>query len=411
MFLNPLHGAVRGMTLIAGLAGTLALSGCSSFRSEARDAPAPAATSVISASAEPEAPQQTVTEALGDLPEADESATTVVENVGPALNPSAPRSYVVQRGDTLWGLARMFLRDPWLWPEIWFVNPQVQNPHLIYPGDTLALATGSNGQPQLQLTRGPGARLQPMLRSSSLGDNGPIATIPYEAIRAFLSRPGVLTKDEVKQAPYVLAIRDDHLIAGADHDLYVKQLKDGGVGARYSVMHVDAPLRDPENGDRLGNMAVYAGTAAVTRVGDTATVRVTESAREILRGDVLMPETALDIGNIVPRAPTARINGQVMAVVNGVLLVGQYQIVAINRGADDGLEVGHVLKALEAGESVRDHCARINGSGTCVKWRSEKLPDEIAGTLLVFKTHPQLSYALVVGETSPIHIGDHIVNP
>jgi LysM repeat protein len=410
MFLNPLLGYSRGMTLIAGLAGALALSGCSAFRTETRTTPAPAAAPVVSAAAEPEAPQQTVTEALGDLPAADENATTVVENVGPALNPSAPRSYVVQRGDTLWGLARMFLRDPWLWPEIWYVNPQVQNPHLIYPGDTLALATGSNGQPQLQLTRGPSARLQPMLRSSSLGDNGPIATIPYETIRAFLSRPGVLTKDEVKLAPYVLAIRDDHLIAGADHDLYVKQLK-GGVGERYSVMHVDAPLRDPENGDRFGNMAVYSGTAVLTRTGDPATVRVSESAREILRGDVLVPEAALDIGNIVPRAPTANVSGQVMAVVNGVLLVGQFQIVAINRGAQDGIEVGHVLKALEAGESVRDHCARINGAGTCVKWRNEKLPDEIAGTLLVFKTHPQLSYALVVGETNPVHIGDRVVNP
>jgi hypothetical protein len=103
------------------------------------------------------------------------------------LNPSAPKSYTVKRGDTLWGISTMFLRDPWLWPEIWYVNPRIENPHLIYPGDVLALAYGADGRPQVQLVQGGPARLDPRLRSSPL--DGAIPTIPYGAIAAFLSRP------------------------------------------------------------------------------------------------------------------------------------------------------------------------------------------------------------------------------
>src|SRR5262245_44043543 len=70
------------------------------------------------------------------------------------LRPDAPKSYVVKRGDTLWDISSMFLKDPWLWPEVWIINPQVENPHLIYPGDTLALAFGANGNPQIRLQSG-----------------------------------------------------------------------------------------------------------------------------------------------------------------------------------------------------------------------------------------------------------------
>lgn len=408
MFLNQILSLRHRVALAAGVAGMALLPACSLFsgNTQSAAAAAPPAAAVTAVAAAEDTGPQTVTEALGELQEG-ETATVVS---GPQVNPSAPKNYVVQRGDTLWGLANMFLRDPFLWPEIWFVNPQVQNPHRIYPGDTLQLARSSDGSATIALTRGPGARLQPLLRSTSLGDNGPIATIPYEVIRAFLSRPGVLSRDEAKRAPYVLSIRDGHLIAGADHDLYIKKLA-GNVGERYHIMHIDAPLRDPDNGDTLGHLAIYSGTAQLIRTGDPATVNVRDSAREIIDGDVLVPETTLETGNIVPHSPARNVDGRVMAVVNGVLLVGQYQIVAINRGTQHGIEVGHVLKVLEAGKLVKDHCARINGSATCTRWGSEKLPNEMAGSLLVFKTLDRLSFALVVGETSPIRIADHVVNP
>jgi len=408
MFLNQIVSFGRVTTPVAGLAVLLALGGCSPLSRNDNSAPTavPQSSSIASTPSVPAEEQQTVTEALGDLQEGE--TATVTDNSG-AISAAAPRSYVVKRGDTLWGLANMFLRDPWLWPEIWYVNPQIRNPHLIYPGDTLTLAYGTDGKPSLQLTRGPGARLSPLLRSTALGDGGPIATIPYEAIRAFLSKPGIVSKAQAKAAPYVLAIRDGHLIAGADHDLYVKKLS-AGLGERYNIMHVDKPLRDPDSGDMLGYMAVYSGLGQVTRPGEPATVNINESAREILVGDILIAETVGDVGNLIPHAPSQAINGQVIGVVNGVLLVGQYEVIAINRGTSHGVEVGHVLKVREGNKSVRDRCVRINGAATC-RSRNEVLPNEASGSILVFKTFDRMSYALVVAETMPIRIEDRVSNP
>jgi hypothetical protein len=402
-----------GPTLLMALA--LSLAACSHTRhwfghgeGSAPPAPmtaAPASAAEASASAEP----QTVTSNLPDVATEAET-TTVMPDAGPALSPTAPKSYVVKRGDTLWGLAGIFLKDPWLWPEIWYVNPEVSNPHRIYPGDTLRLALGADGKQAVQLVRtsGSGTRLEPLLRSTAL--EAPIANIPYSAIAAFLSRPGVLTREQVKAAPYVLALRDRHMIAGAGNDIYIRKLT-GAEGERFSVLHVGERLKDPDGGGSLGYLANYAGVAQVTRAGDPARAQINESAREILTGDVLVPETGGNVADFVPHAPAMPVKGRILAVVNGVLLAGQYQVVAINRGSQNGLEPGHVLRVDESPGSVRDHCARIAGNGTCTHWRDTDLPAEEAGSLLVFRVFDRVSYALVASEHNPLSIGDHVVNP
>ncbi len=402
----------RHQTLLPGRRFLFTLAAAAALGAGCASAPptgtaAPAAREAAPGDAVPAGPQ-TVTEALGDLPEG--GTATVLSDAGPALNPGAPRSHVVKRGDTLWGLAQMFLRDPWLWPEIWYVNPQVQNPHLIYPGDTLQLAVARDGRTALQLTRGPAARLEPLLRSAALGDDGPIATIPYAAIRAFLTRPGIISDKDAKAAPYIYAIRDGHVMAGTGNDVYLHQFN-GAVGERYSVMHIDVPLRDPDGGGKLGYMAIYAGTALVKRAGADGTATITEVAREVLPGDVLVNAVAEDLRNILPHAPARAVAGRVIAISNGVSLAGQYNVVALNRGTRHGIEIGHVLRAQEATQTVKDTCVHVNGSATCRKLRETPLPAEDAGTLLVFRSFERMSYALVVTNTSPIRVGDRVRNP
>src|ERR1700743_1515547 len=221
---------------IAGLVALMTVSGCSWFNHRS-DKPAVAARASPpevpdSAEALP-ADEMTATEAAtsGAGASASASSSPTVVDAG-VLAPNAPKSYVVKRGDTLWGIASTFLRDPWLWPEVWYINPQVANPHLIYPGDTLALAYGANGQPQIRLEQGGAARMDPRLRSDPI--NGAIPTIPYQSIAAFLSRPSILTPDQVKNAPYVIAFRDEHEVAGSGNEVYVKNLNAPN-NARYSV--------------------------------------------------------------------------------------------------------------------------------------------------------------------------------
>jgi LysM repeat protein len=333
---------------------------------------------------------------------------------GPALNADVPTRYTVKAGDTLWGISSMYLRDPWLWPEIWYVNPQVGNPHLIYPGDVLVLAYGADGRPQITLERGTpdgSTRLSPRVRSEPLA--GAIVSIPYSDIAAFMSRPFVLDKDQIQAAPHVVSSRDQHLATAAGNTIYVKNL-DGEVGARYSIVRVGDELRDPDDREVLGRQGTLTATARVTRTGDPATLQITDSRQETYDGDLLFPEVVDMQLNFFPRAPEQEVDGSIIELVNAVSMVGQRQGVVINRGSQHGLEPGHVLAIYHLGPTVRDRNKRSTGDTNRVASSFSprvKLPDERAGTLMVFKTFDRVSYALVMQSEMPIRMLDRVGNP
>jgi hypothetical protein len=326
------------------------------------------------------------------------------------LNPSAPESYVVKRGDTLWGIAKVFLRDPWFWPEIWQVNPQIQNPHLIYPGDTLRLVY-IQGRPTIMLQRGEAARVVPRVRSQPF--EGAVNTIPYESIAAFMSKPSVLTKEQVKSAPYVLANRDMHVVVADGDTIYARGFSEPvAVGTHYNVVRVGDPLRDPDDNRIVGYDGIFTGAGHVTRGGDPVTLIMTESARETEAGDKLFAggvDVPLDF---IPSAPKVKTDGRIMAVSNGVSVIGQYEVVVINRGASDGLAPGNVLAVYQAGEVVRDTKSRgfLNGMSRPFA-KKVRLPDERSGTFLVFKTFDHLSYGLIMEATNLIRVADRVENP
>ncbi|MGB6449319.1 MAG: LysM domain-containing protein [Steroidobacteraceae bacterium] len=413
--------------LSSGLVGLLlAVAGCSSTRPAAR-VDAPAAPAAAAPSANP-APDPTATaSATGNAGPAESTAVAPAETAQTlprdVVNPSAPMRYTVKRGDTLWGISSMFLRDPWLWPEIWYDNPQIHNPHRIYPGDVLVLAYGADGRPRIYVessVEGSGGgggeisgviRLEPRLRSSAL--EGAIPTIPYASIAAFLSRPTILSVEQVDHAPHVLAFRDEHQAAGENEEAYVRGLGDAPAGARFLVMHIGERLRDPDSGRLLGYQGLYTATAVVLRPGDPATVTLIEPGRETLRGDCLVPDDNGNPLNFVPRAPTAPVNGRIISVIDDVHAIAQYDIVAINRGTSQGVGPGTVLAVDQVGEAVADR-----GVAGYDKWgtpdtlaHSVRLPNERAGTLLVFKSYDDMSYALVVGASEQMEVADIVRNP
>lgn len=322
---------------------------------------------------------------------------------GPALNPRHPERYVVQRGDTLWDISAMFLQDPWYWPEIWQINPQVENPHLIYPGDVLAL-TYVDGRPVLQLERAANVeRLSPRIRSTALEEA--IPTLPYEAVRAFLTRSTILDPDALETLPYVVAHREG-LMSSAGRDVYVRRADTANVSDLFNVVNVGDPLIDPDNREILGYEALYVGQGRVQRSGDPATVRLTDSTRETLVGDYLVEDESPPRMDFLPRSPEAQIDGRIISVVDGVDMIGQYQVVALNRGAQHGVEPGHVLRVFQTGEVIRDRVGRRSGFGEKVR-----LPDEPAGIMMVFRTFDRVSYALIMEATSEIRVLDSVRNP
>ncbi len=251
-------------------------------------------------------------------------------------------------------------------------------------------------------------RVSPLVRGNTL--DGAIPTIPYAAIASFLGRPSLLSEEDVARAPKVAVVRDGHLLGSVGDYVYVKGMKGHGPG-NYSIVRVGDVLKDPETGRSLGYMASYAASARFDTAQDgLSKALLVESLRETATGDVLFAEEVLPpASDIVPHAPPANFSGQIMAVVDGVTQIGQYNVVAVNRGTKQGLEVGHVLAIDQKGEVVPDGSCKTFGRTSC--GGSVRLPDERAGTLLIFKTYDHMSYALVVETLVPVRVADVVRTP
>jgi hypothetical protein len=359
-----------------------------------------------------------LTIAAGSIPtisSAQESTRTIATGSQIPLSADAPDQYVVKPGDTLWDISKLYLRDAWYWPEIWYLNPQVANPHLIYPGDVLKLIY-IDGQPRLTVAEraqgGDGSkRLSPQVRREPL--SRAITSIPYDIIAGFAGRPVLLDADQVADAPYVVALRDGHMIGAAGNEIYARGIEDAAPDTRYNVIHVDTKLRDPESNDVLGYTGIYVGSGPVAASGDPAKLVLTNSVREALQGDKLFPETTEVNADFVPHAPASEVDAMVIAVKD-VTVMGQYQLVALNRGSDAGLEPGHILRVDQRGSVVRDKYKKgglAAHSGVLGGGSKVQLPDEQIGQVMVFNTTPKMSYALVMESTHEIRQGDAARNP
>ncbi len=337
------------------------------------------------------------------------SSLTAVAQV--AVNPDHPDVYVVQLGDTLWDISAVFLRDPWLWPEIWQINSQVANPHLIYPGDQMRLVY-VDGQPRLQLDNGqsvannmnsamsPVVKLTPEMTSIPLVEA--ITSIPLAEIQEFFTATRVMTEEEIDLAPYMVAGPESRILVGQSDEFYVRGQLAAGVGI-YQIFRIGDRYRDPETRKYLGYRAEAMGTARfIFQSEDVSKFNIIRSSQEILAGDLLLPLAQDDIDPILfPEVPSIPVLAQIIAVEGGVSHIGQLDVVALNKGLEAGVRNGHVLAVMDAGERVRD---RVQGG-------SVDLPDEKAGMLIIFKSLPSMSFGLILEAETTMAIGDPVTNP
>jgi hypothetical protein len=317
------------------------------------------------------------------------------------LNDDVPETYIVKKGDTLWGISGMYLREPWRWPELWDVNPQINNPHLIYPGDELYLVW-EGGRPRLRMRRGRDVKLTPNMRVSPLDLAIPI--IPLDEIGAFLLRHRILDAQDLNDSAYVVAGDQGHLISAPGDRIYGRGLFPDGEDA-YGIYRPGDTYRDPLTDELLGYQAQDIGNANLlssTReeVKELQINRVTEEVRIT---DRLLPmhERIID-ATFHPRAPERIIeDGYMIAVDGGVTQIGTTDIVVLNKGLRDGLEVGQVLAIYQSGELVFDRVAQEN----------VMLPDVRAGLAMVFESFEKASYAVVLKASRPLKVLDKVRNP
>lgn len=364
---------------------------------------------------------------------------TIGANVGLSadeltLNPDHPETYTVVKGDTLWDISARFLQQPWRWSEIWNVNPQIKNPHLIYPGDVVSLSY-NDGKPVLSVNRtgeivsGRNVKLSPTVRS--LDNTEAIPTIPIDAIQQFLKRPIVLDSDEMDDWPYVVSSYDEHLIATTGNTIYVRGIDENDDATRYSIYRKGSAYINPKEDEVLGYEAIYVGDAILQKQGDPASALVTKVDREIMIGDRLIPQSDEDVSTeFYPGSTSNEVEGNILSVVDGVSQIGQYQVVVVNVGQEQGVEAGNVLGIYQSGYVVKDTIGPnikknpTKGSIEDVidafdktfptiankqaKSEDVTLPEEYVGVVMVFRTFEKVSYALVMETQGAVHVADTV---
>ena len=319
------------------------------------------------------------------------------------LKPTAPGRYVVVRGDTLWGIAERYTDSPWRWPELWRLNKEeIKNPDLIYPGDVIVL---DRGQARLSLLKT--VKLEPRVR-----DEGPaveaIPSIPPKVIEPFLSRPIVVERDGLDNAPTIVATEENHVVLGAGSQAYVEGIGNSKEDTWY-VYRRGKALVDPDTERTLGYEGVYLGTAHVLRPGNPATITLTSVTQEVMAGDKLIPAGKSLPMVYAPHAPSVFIKGRVIDIYEGLAKVGEagpQSIVALNRGKADGLDVGSVLALYRYGATVRDVYVANKAADATIK-----VPDQRYGLVFVFRVFDHVSYALVMRITRPVQPLDVVETP
>ncbi|WP_445372787.1 LysM peptidoglycan-binding domain-containing protein [Methylomonas sp. HW2-6] len=319
------------------------------------------------------------------------------------INPNHPDQYTVVKGDTLWDISGKFLQHPWQWPELWHNNPQVKDPHWIYPGDTLYFSY-VDGKPRLSFAPGDATeeKLLPRVRESSVEQA--IRMVPSDAIIQFLNSPKVVTADELHRAPYVIGFVGEHLIAGAGDGVYVRAIEEPQ-GLGYTIYRQGKPYISPVTKEILGYEAQFIADTTLQQPGDPATLLINKSDMEVQRGDRLMLTSEGELAlNYFPRPPEKQIVGSIIRVMGGVSQIGQHDVVVIDKGTADGIEVGHVFDVYRRGNFLVDRYRSPEGVAV-------KMPDELAGELMVFRTFERVSYALVMKASAAMHTLDRVQTP
>lgn len=310
-----------------------------------------------------------------------------------------PDRYTVVKGDTLWDISATFLQSPWLWPKVWSVNPQIDNPHLIFPGDVIYLVY-VNGKPQLRIDRGP-RKLSPEVRRTPLEQA--VKAIPLDDLKSFLSDNLVMQYNELESAPYVLGSENESIIAGAGDRIYARGELLESDQNYYGIYRPQRIYKDPVTEEILGyeSRTIGGGYLAVVNE-DVISIDVKRSNEEVRVKDRVLPTQEEVIQSVFyPSAPDEELSGQILSVLRGVTKIGQYDVVAINLGEREAMEPGHVLDVFKRGELVKDP---INGELV-------RLPAERRGLVMVFKVFDRVSYALVMEADAALSVLDEVRTP
>lgn len=356
------------------------------------------------------------------------------------LRADAPALYQVKAGDTLWDIAGLYLQHPWLWPNLWKLNPQVNDPHLIYPGDELHLQFDADGQPQLRLNTQPMAasssdsaqryssagsaiKLTPKVRRLAKSIQA-VPSIALAGIEPFLSEEQLVSEEQLQTLPYVLGGQQNVKNSVSGHLLYVQGELDQS--QRYGIYRQGEAYQDPQTGELLGYEAVLMAEAkvlppALVDEQYISRVEVQKSRREVKQGDRLLPMREL---SVYPeffqlQSPKTQVSGVIVDSASEWREFAKGEIVLLNQGQKSQLQPGHLLGIFRQSPAVVDFGDKPSYPEDSDKLQrilhevagsAEQMPIEMLGQLMIVQVSEDCSFAIIVHSVQPVRVGDLIGN-
>ncbi|MDG1752691.1 MAG: LysM domain-containing protein [Thalassotalea sp.] len=338
------------------------------------------------------------------------------------LAQNAPKSYVVKKGDTLWDISAKFLQQPWLWPKLWRINPEIENPHLIYPGEALNLVFDEHGQPMLVKGK-PAMKWSPKVRTS-LKDQNPVETISLNVLSPFVKYDTVLSEADLESGPYILGSDEGYKSSVDGVKLYVNG--DLSVGKSYGVYQKAEAIISPTTEQVIGYHARLVGTGKAIRQGDKvtktpATIYVEGAVREIRAGDIVKP---VNEGQMLPsfftmQAANSSVKGEIIKASNGMREFGKLEVVFIDQGDSHGIKQGDVLSVNRLSPGVVETNDGPVYTTDASRWNrmandassDYQMPEEAIGKMMVFKVFEQVSMAIILSSEKPLKLQDSVTAP
>lgn len=327
---------------------------------------------------------------------------------GEAGRIDVPEFHEVSRGDTLWDITEYYFGNPWQWPTVWGLNPQITNPHWIFPGDRVRL---------LRETR---AAVRPSTRATNL--RTPARLVTPDTV--FHLSNGFLDPRDQEDAGTIIGSPQDHMLLTENDEVYVEfPRRTPRVGEQFTVYQDAHEGRSDRN---TGHVVRVLGTVEITswdRNRRVATARITEALDTIERGErvATIPRT---LRTVPPVRNNVEVRGHIAALLRPEAFAAQHQVVFIDRGADDGVMLGNrflvvrrgdqwraTLSAIDeftaSGEGIdRDGDGRPDSPPDRGRNPQDRMPDLVVGELLVVEVRPRTSTAIVTSSTVELQVGD-----
>jgi hypothetical protein len=342
------------------------------------------------------------------------------------INDDAPKSYIVKKGDTLWDISSVFLNQPWLWPKLWQLNPEINNPHLIYPGDVISLIFNENGEPSLVLkssTGKPSYKWSPKIRQTNKEDSA-IRTLPLEVIAPFIKYDHLFSAEQLEQLPHVIGSDEGYKSSINGFKVYVN--KDLEISKTYAVYNKGEEIIDPETEASLGFYVDLVATGQSIDGGnignkEPATLKISTAKREIRAGDYVVP---VHEGQMLPsvftmKAADESMRGSIVKAVSEGREFGKLEVVMLNRGLEHNVAVGDVMSIKRLSPGVVETSTGPRYTTEAPRWNrllategsDYKMPEESLGELMVFKVYEQASMALILRTEKPARLQDVVTAP